>query len=515
MPKLLSISDIVELLFRHKFKVFLLPAIILTMTVAIILFFPRTYRSEARLFLQIGRESVGVDPSAKTGGPTVSLMQSDRDEEIKSAIQVLGSRSIIGRVVDQLTPQYVLAGGQIKEGKNLYINKVKEVVGTFVSVLKSIDPVGDREQAIIEIEKNLRVSAERSSTVLALSVDADSPEAAQKIVEAMIDIYRAEHLRIHRNPGSNNFLSEQTNNVFQQWVIAKNRLSDAKTSLGLVSTAGKKQALETQLQSVDLSILENTRSLSDIEARISELNTQLSRIPQRETTAKKSVPNDGADLMRDALYANQLRLSEIKSRLNADHPSVVSAEQQVNIGKQILESESERRDETTDDINPVYQNLDLELKRQRVNFAGLVAVKKKLDLQLKEILKSITQFNTSEIEIDKLEQQEQIEKLKYAQYNSNLEEARMNKAMEESSISSVSVQQAPTLAEKPVSPSKPIVALGGLLIAIAMTIGAVFASEKFSDLVIDPRVLANRTGLPVLATIEEMARNKKILLNRT
>jgi uncharacterized protein involved in exopolysaccharide biosynthesis len=296
---------------------------------------------------------------------------------------------------------------------------------------------------------------------------------------------------------------------------AKNRLSEAKTSLGLISTAGKKQALETQLQSVDLSLLENTRSLSDVEARISELNTQLSKIPQRETTAKKSVPNDGADLMRDALYANQLRLSELKSRLKSDHPSVVSAEQQVNIGKQILEAESERRDETTDDINPVYQNLDLELKRQRGNLAGLIAAKKKLDLQRIEILDSITQFNKSEIEIDKLEQQEQIEKVKYAQYNNNLEEARMNKAMEENSISSVSIQQPPTFAEKPVSPSKPLVALGGLLIAMATTIGAVFASEKYTDLVIDPRVLANRTGLPVLASIEEMAQNKKILLNRT
>lgn len=515
MPKLLSIPEIVELLFRHKFKVFLLPAIILSMTAAVILFFPRTYRSEARLFLQIGRESVGVDPSAKMGGPTVSLMQSDRDEEVKSAIQVLGSRSIIGRVVDKLSPQYVLAGGPVKEGKNPYINKVKEVIGTVVSALKSIDPVGEREQAIIEIEKNLRVSAERSSTVLALSIDADSSEAAQKVLDAMIDIYRAEHLRIHRNPDSNEFLAEQTQAVFQQWMDAKNRLSEAKTSLGLISTAGKKQALETQLQSVDLSLLENTRSLSDVEARISELNTQLSKIPQRETTAKKSVPNDGADLMRDALYANQLRLSELKSRLKSDHPSVVSAEQQVNIGKQILEAESERRDETTDDINPVYQNLDLELKRQRGNLAGLIAAKKKLDLQRIEILDSITQFNKSEIEIDKLEQQEQIEKVKYAQYNNNLEEARMNKAMEENSISSVSIQQPPTFAEKPVSPSKPLVALGGLLIAMATTIGAVFASEKYTDLVIDPRVLANRTGIPVLASIEEMAQNKKILLNRT
>jgi hypothetical protein len=50
---------------------------------------------------------------------------------------------------------------------------------------------------------------------------------------------------------------------------------------------------------------------------------------------------------------------------------------------------------------------------------------------------------------------------------------------------------------------------------MATTIGAVFASEKYTDLVIDPRVLANRTGLPVLASIEEMAQNKKILLNRT
>ncbi len=99
-----------ELVFRHKKKILFVPVAVGALSVAVILFFPRTYRSEAKLFLQVGRESVGLDPTATTG-QTISLMQSNRENEVKSAMDVLLSRSIIASTVDEIGPEVVLAGG--------------------------------------------------------------------------------------------------------------------------------------------------------------------------------------------------------------------------------------------------------------------------------------------------------------------------------------------------------------------------------------------------------------------
>ena len=70
-------------------------------------FAPRIYRSEACIFLRLGRESVGLDPTATTG-QTLALQQADRKDEVKSAIEIMKSRSVIGQAVDKLGADVVL-----------------------------------------------------------------------------------------------------------------------------------------------------------------------------------------------------------------------------------------------------------------------------------------------------------------------------------------------------------------------------------------------------------------------
>src|SRR6478609_3864073 len=70
---------------------------------------PRSYYSEARLFVRFGRENQ-VDPTA-SGGQMVSLYES-RESEINSLIEILKSRAILDRVVGELGPACVLHGWQ-------------------------------------------------------------------------------------------------------------------------------------------------------------------------------------------------------------------------------------------------------------------------------------------------------------------------------------------------------------------------------------------------------------------
>src|SRR5689334_17040393 len=72
---------------------------------------PRSYYSEARLFVRFGRENQ-VDPTA-SGGQMVSLYES-RESEINSLIEILKSRAILDRVVAELGPACVLSGWQAK-----------------------------------------------------------------------------------------------------------------------------------------------------------------------------------------------------------------------------------------------------------------------------------------------------------------------------------------------------------------------------------------------------------------
>src|SRR5690348_1524431 len=144
-----------DMIARHRKLIIRVPLIALALGAAVYLFAPRTYRSESRIFLRLGRESVGLDPTATTG-QTLALQQADRKDEVKSAIEILKSRSIIGQAVDKVGADEVLGQGG-KKGFSL-TGIVTAPIRWVVGMVKSVDPISEREEAIISVEKHLYVN---------------------------------------------------------------------------------------------------------------------------------------------------------------------------------------------------------------------------------------------------------------------------------------------------------------------------------------------------------------------
>ncbi len=505
-------AELSEIAFRHKYKIVLIPLFVGLLTIAMVVLFPRTYRSEARLFLQLGRESVAIDPTATTG-PSTALIQSNRDEEVKSALQIIGSRGIISQVVDRLGEDYIHNGppGEEKPSHPV-VATIKEGVGRAIGVLKMIDPISDREDAIIEIEENFSVGAERNSMVLTATYDSKSPQAAQNILDTMVEIYQAEHLRIHRNSESGAFLAEQRELLRLQYMKAQENLKEAKKKYGIASLTGRRNNLEAQLQSIELSQIQTRQEVTTAEAKIRDIESQLSSIPEREVSSEKSIPNEGADLLRKELYTNQMTLMQLKSRLIDNHPLVVATSRQVEEGKRLLDEQGGRRQETIEDINPIYRALNLDRRQQESVLAGLSARAEALDAQHAKLRLDLEEFGQHEIELVQLEQDEQIAREKYLQYTNNLEQSRVDEALEKGNISSVSIAQSATLAEKPISPSKLLVLLGGAFMALASVVGSIVVSEKLNDRIRSERDLTRSVGLPVLAILDENNSNRRILV---
>ena len=200
----------------------------------------------------------------------------------------------------------------------------------------------------------------------------------------------------------------------------------------------------------------------------------------------------------------------MRAKLSPSHPLLIATEKQVEEGRRILQQESEKREEVVDDVNPLHKDIKRALELQMSSLAGLEAEKSKLEIQKAELIESIAKFNKAEVEISRLEQEESIAKAKYSQYSDNLQEANFNKAMEESAISSVNVQSKPQLEQKPIRPSKVLVALGGVFFAFASVIGSIFLSEKMDDRLRSEKEIADITELPVLGTLAESIANKRI-----
>ncbi|GAG41239.1 unnamed protein product, partial [marine sediment metagenome] len=95
-----SLRDLYYILFRHKWKMILFfLAVIIAVTVGTFLS-AEIYRSKAKLLVQLGRESVALDPTATTG--QIIGVSRSRKSEINSELEILKSRGLIEKVVDSI-----------------------------------------------------------------------------------------------------------------------------------------------------------------------------------------------------------------------------------------------------------------------------------------------------------------------------------------------------------------------------------------------------------------------------
>jgi uncharacterized protein involved in exopolysaccharide biosynthesis len=511
----LNPRDLLETVFRYRREVIYISLGAAALGILALLFYPRTYSSEAQLFLRVGRETVGIDPTADTG-PMITLQAADRKDEISSAIDVIKSRGVISQAVDRVGADVVLGRGG--EG-NWWSGLVGKVVAlpfrAVVALVQSIDPISDRERAIVTVEHGLDVSAERGSTLINIEYDAKTPQLAQKVCNAIVEVYREEHMRIHRSAESWPFFEEQEGQLRQQLNNALEALHSAKDEMGLTDVLQRRATLESQYSAVELNRIQTLQQLATSKARVADLSRQVSKLPERSEASRKSVPNAGADLLRQQFYDLQVKAMDLRSRYNATHPRVLAINEQLAEAKEVIDAQADERMEAIDDVNPIYRQLSLELKQEQSTVAGLEARLGELDEQRSSIQNDQRTLNKHEVAIDQLSREADLARDRFFQYAKSLEEARIDKELENERISNVGVVLEPTVNERPVTPSKLLVLISTILLAIFGSASFVFGSERLGDRIRTGGDVARELDLAVLASIPNGRANGEELPIRT
>jgi uncharacterized protein involved in exopolysaccharide biosynthesis len=498
-----GLGDLAAIFFRHKKKALFFSSSLVALATLIILFAPRKYRSEARLFLQVGRESVRLDPTATTG-KTIALQQAGRDSEVATAIEVLYGRSILEQTVDRLTPEVVLGQAGTGQAKpNPVADAVLTPLRMAVAAIKNIDPISKREEAVIQLERNFEVDAEHESTVISLTYDAETAQLAQQIMDTIVDVYRQEHVRLHQTSGSKPFFEQQRDDLEQQLASAEQALRETKNRMGFASIESRRSTLERRLAAIELSRNGVMQSISAAEARITALAEHAQALPERLHTSTKQAPNTGADSLRSQLYGLQMQLMNLEAKFNKDHPLVAATQKQVDEAQQMLDGEADSREEIFESINTNQRALLLEQAQVESAQAGHIAQLAELDQQRAAVLAEMRKLNDDELEIQVLERNATIARTNFFGYAEKLEEARVDEELDRLNITNVVVAQQATLAEKPVSPSKMLVGALSLLLAIAGTAALVLACEKFDSRVHSEDQIESVLRLPVLAAVPE------------
>ncbi|HEX6962810.1 MAG TPA: Wzz/FepE/Etk N-terminal domain-containing protein [Lacipirellula sp.] len=502
-PATFGPHELAVMFFRHKKKALAFALGVVALATLVILYAPRKYRSEARLFLQVGRESVRLDPTATTGD-TIALHQSGRDNEVATTIEVLKSRSIVEKAVDELTPAVVLGeGGDAGTAEPTIGDTILAPIHYALGAVKQIDPISKREEAVLQVMDNLEVYAEFDSTVIIVTYDAETPRLAQDVTAAVVDVFRDEHVRLHRTSGSKRFFAEQRNDLERQLVEAQNKLREAKNRMGVTSVEARRESIELRLSNLELTRNSTIQQLSAAQARTAALEAEIEGLPERLHTSTRTMPNTGADALRSQLYGLQVQLMNLEAKYQPDHPLVVSTRAQVDEAQQMIADEEPQRSETVDSLNANHQSLSLELAKAESELAGFEAQLAELDEQQAAALADLKKLNHYEVELEELQRSVQLASTNFYNYAEALEQARIDEELDRQSISNINLAQRATLAEKPISPSKLLVGALSLVLLTSGTLALVLGCEKFDSRLRTREQVEQALELPVFATVPE------------
>ncbi len=498
--------DICQLLFRHKSKVIFCFTLSMCAAIAVILFWPRKYKSESKLLVRMGRETVTLDPTATTS--QIMPMSVSRETEVSSVLEILRSRAMIEKLVDEIGVDAIL------HPTTAATNQKADRISTTAD-LKSwmnLDPISDREKAIGRVAQCLDFNIEKKSDVITVSGTTGSPELAQQIVSRFVHVYLGEHARLHRNSGSQAFFTEQTELLRKHLNDALVQVRDAKNSMGIVGIENQRIILQRELVDVENKLAQSTTALAAALKRTNALRSGFLALPERLPTDEiKGFPNAAADSMRNDLYQLEIREAELASRFTSEFPALVAVREQIKNAKAPLTMEEHRRTQSTTTVNSVHNQVKLSLLSEDANIESLTAQKTALTEQLAQLRDRVRVLNENEPQIAKLEQEVALCKANYMTYSEKAEQSRIDTALQNERITNVNVIQPASLVASPVSPHKTGVLAVGLLSGLVLGIGAALLAEHLDPTLKTRADVEDRLGLPVLVSIPRVSQRHTIL----
>jgi uncharacterized protein involved in exopolysaccharide biosynthesis len=495
-----SVRDACRILFRHKRKMAVAFCATLAVVVMAVIVWPRSYRSESRLLVRLGKESVGLDPTASLG-QTVSV-EGLRENEINSEIDMLRSRVVLEDVVKRIGAQNILNSGA--GGEPGLLDGVMSALRSAKTWLNGdTDPT---ERAIAKLEKTLSVTAPRKSNVVVVTCKAREPKLAQQILKAYLDAYLVMHVKANRTSGSYDFFVDQSELVREQLTLANEELRDAKNKNGLASVEGQRQNVQAQANAIELALLENERAKSSSEAKIAALRKTLAELPEQQLAEEIDAPSLATDTMRNELYKVQILEKEASSRYTALHPTVIALRRQVEETRKILAAEESRASHKTKRLSPVHQSVQTDLAAEQATAAARQAESSSLKQQFDAVQSKIRALNDNELRITELSRKVELLEASYRNYATNREQARIDQALELGRISNVNVVQPASLLAKPSNPRLQLTLLVGLFLATVGAVLVAFVAEYFDPSLRTSEQTERELGIPVLFAVPRDAR---------
>ncbi|HEX4783364.1 MAG TPA: Wzz/FepE/Etk N-terminal domain-containing protein [Candidatus Sulfotelmatobacter sp.] len=475
-----TLRELAMVLFRRK-RVFVCVSGGVIAAAILYAIFGTQYEANMQVLVRRGRANAPV--SVEQDAP-VDLTRLDiTEEELNSEAELLRDDEVLHTVVQETGL-----------GENDWLHFLRRGEGNAQRV----------ERAARGLAKKLKVEPIKKTNLLAVRYASDDPQMAAKVLQSVEKTYLEKHMEVHRPNGEYRFFELQTSEALRQLEQSKQKLLSFAGSRGVVAAGEQRDLALQKLSEVDANYRQTRIQLTETQQRVWELEAQLQKLPQRETTVVRTADNpELLKALKSTLLDLQLRRTSLLTKFEPTHRLVREVDEQIAQAELAVAKESALpvKDESTDK-NTQYEWARSELQKAQVDFISLQAREAAIVNQEVAYQTMARHLGEDAITQDDLLSSEKAAQENYLLYVKKQEQARMDDALDERGIVNVAIARHPVVPALPVWSTWGVLAIGFLAAGVAGT-GASFTADYLDPAFRTPDDVLAYLNSPVLASLPE------------
>ena len=451
--QMFTVFDIALAIFRSPIRFLIWFLFFFTLVVLTYLVLPREYKSDGKLFVQVGRSSVGAAPTTSAG--KVSL-QDSRETEIKSVVGLLESRELADRVADRVGIEKILkphsAIGRFIENLPKMELGGSGISGETELTSDEIDAINRHNEAIEELMDSIEIENQKNTTVISVGYEAQTPFLAQEVVEAYLDEYQKTHVKVN-TPQSGSFFTKQLKRHKTELLAAEQKVAAFRSELDVLDVTSARSLLQKEIDQLKLDALVTKIGLSESTEKLSRIKRDFATVPSFITGADKKTSSLARDKAREALYNMQLEESELSAKYRGSNPRLIAIRESIAKAKTQLSKIPKTFQEAQRDINPARAEILVMLTHATAEANGFQKRLEATETLIAEKMSEVDNLNSLAIEESGLKRDVDILRKTMLTMADKTAESVTLDALDSERISNVTIAQAASLVPKKVFPS--------------------------------------------------------------
>jgi len=472
-------GDVFWVLRRHVGKSLAAFLVVAGLSILAFLYLPKSYASNAKVLMRLGRESLPADPTVAVGH-RVDVIHT-RESEMNSEASILRSRDLHLDLIDEIGP------------------------ARFLDDPDPADPLLN-DKALWKLEAELQVFAEIASNIITVSYTHSDPNEAQAILERLTQLYVEKHIRAYGMQGNVAFFESQAEDLGSRIASLRERLRAKKDALGLHSIESH-QATLVEMRSLVLLEQQTTASaLMASRAREERLKSALDKQEKMRFSRKSSgTPSDVDEELSLRLSAMLLRETELLTKYDDDHELVAALRKQIRLAQELLRVQQDASTITEETANPNRLRLELELILEQANGVSLAAQQGTRKKQLATVERDLAALRAQTGPILALRDELNTLESKRMQYLASMEQVRLDERASKAKFTNINVIQRATLPTKPAGPPRLWILVIGIALASFTAVGAVLLADYYDKSFLVPSDVSRLLDTTTLATFPKCA----------